>query len=115
MIDFTIEHVIDIESLAIRLGVHQVTIRRWFSRGLEHAKLGGKLFTSPEAVQRFSRQSNNAVSVRAVVPDRETRAAPKSLTSQGIIFGSEAVAPRKLGARTRRGTAVTPYRHDDCH
>jgi hypothetical protein len=33
MIDFTIEHVIDIESLAIRLGVHQVTIRRWFSRG----------------------------------------------------------------------------------
>ncbi len=90
MIDFTTEHIIDIESLATKLDVNSVTIRRWFARGLEHAKVGGRLFTSLEAVQRFSTQGENQVHIRAVEIDPETLAALRNLRSQGIGLDSEA-------------------------
>jgi hypothetical protein len=61
MIDFTKEEPLSLATVAKRLGVAVETVRRW-ARGiqgmqLETAKLGGKRFTSLEAIQRFSRQS----------------------------------------------------------
>ncbi len=56
-----------------RLGgrqIHTSTLWRWTSRGirgvrLEHVKLGGRIVTSLEAVQRFSERLNDAsVAVR---------------------------------------------------
>jgi hypothetical protein len=61
VIDFTKETPLSLAAAAKRFGVAVQTIRRWV-RGvgglrLETAKLGGKRFTSLEAIQRFSQQS----------------------------------------------------------
>ncbi len=37
------------------LGVHQRTIERYFEQGLERTKLGGKVYTSRAAINRFQR------------------------------------------------------------
>lgn len=90
MVDFAREQVIDVDGVASRLQVNQVTVRRWFKRGLEWCKLGGKVYTSWEAVNRFRRDGNNSPMVQAIVVDRETLAAIKSLRQQGFKIGSEA-------------------------
>ena len=60
MIDFTKETPLSLAAVAKRSGVAIETVRRW-ARGvgglrLETAKLGGRRFTSLEAIQRFSQQ-----------------------------------------------------------
>src|SRR5262245_19102635 len=100
MIDFAREQVIYVDALADRLGVSHVTVRRWFKRGLDYAKLGGVLYTSLEAVQRFSRQSDPVPSAESVVVDQATLAElRKSLKAKGIVFGSEARRVAELAKR----------------
>lgn len=65
MVDFAKENVIDVQRLAKRLDVSTDTIRRWFRQGLEKVKLGGRVYTSLEAVNRFSQP----VAVREVDPN----------------------------------------------
>ena len=58
----------DVAGKLPRLGgrkIHTSTLWRWTSRGirgvrLEHVKLGGRIITSLEAVQRFSERLNNS-------------------------------------------------------
>lgn len=89
MVDFTRETPIGVMALASRLSVNQITIRRWFARGLEFTKLGGKVYTSLEAVNRFQSGSNDGQrTVQAIVVDKETLAAIKSLKAQGFKIGS---------------------------
>ena len=61
MIDFKTETVLTLAGAAKRLGISVKTVRAWSKRvsgrKLETAKLGGKRFTSLEAIQRFSLQS----------------------------------------------------------
>lgn len=63
MIDFTRESQITLTAAAKRLGLNPITLRRWAvgcnGRKLETAKLGGKVYTSLEAIQRFSDQSDD--------------------------------------------------------
>lgn len=66
MVDFAKENVIDVQRLAKRLDVSADTIRRWFRQGLEKVKLGGRVYTSLEAVNRFSQPV--AVTQQAVDP-----------------------------------------------
>lgn len=54
MVDFAKETVIDVQRLAKRLDVSADTVRRWMRQGLEKTKLGGRVYTSLEAVNRFS-------------------------------------------------------------
>lgn len=54
MVDFAKENVIDVQRLAKRLDVSADTIRRWMRQGLEKVKVGGRVYTSLEAVNRFS-------------------------------------------------------------
>lgn len=54
MVDFAKEQVIGVQRLSKRLGVSTDTIRRWFRQGLEKRKVGGKVFTSLEALNRFA-------------------------------------------------------------
>ena len=60
VIDFTKEKPLSLASVAERFGVAVKTVRSWArgvgGRRLETAKLGGKRFTSLEAIQRFSQQ-----------------------------------------------------------
>jgi transposase-like protein len=58
MVDFAKEQVIGVQRLQKKLGVSADTIRRWFRQGLESRKLGGKRFTSLEALNRFSGESD---------------------------------------------------------
>jgi hypothetical protein len=62
VIDFTKEKALSLAAVAERFGVAVKTVRSWArgvgGRRLETAKLGGKRFTSLEAIQRFSRQTS---------------------------------------------------------
>lgn len=64
MIDFTRESQITLTAAAKRFGLNPITLRRWANgrngRKLETAKLGGKVYTSLEAIQRFSDQSDDS-------------------------------------------------------
>ncbi len=61
VIDFTKETPLSLAAVAERFGVAVKTVRSWArgvgGRRLETAKLGGKRFTSLEAIQRFSKQA----------------------------------------------------------
>ncbi|MBC7853632.1 MAG: DUF1580 domain-containing protein [Pirellulaceae bacterium] len=61
MIDFTKEKPLSLAAVAERFGVAVKTVRSWArgvgGRRLETAKLGGKRFTSLEAIQRFAKQA----------------------------------------------------------
>ncbi len=89
MVDFTRERPIDVQALAVLVNVNQITIRRWFKRGLEFCKLGGKVVTSLEALNRFQRDGQSSPMLQAVVVDSETLAALKQLRSRGIVFGTD--------------------------
>jgi hypothetical protein len=43
-----------VREIADHFTVTQRTVRRWMVRGLEHAQVGGKIFTTWEAVARFA-------------------------------------------------------------
>ena len=76
MLDLNTETIGTLSETAARLPrlrgkrLHASTLWRWTSRGirgvrLEHMKLGGRIITSLEAVQRFSERLNDAsVAVR---------------------------------------------------
>jgi hypothetical protein len=57
--------------------------------GLEYAKLGSRVYTNLEAIQRFGNQHPSPPQANVVEVDRETREALKSLRQRGIIFGRE--------------------------
>lgn len=88
MVDFTRERPIDVSALAVLVNVNPITVRRWFKRGLDFCKLGGKVVTSLEALNRFQRSGEQSPMVQ-VAMDRETLAAIKSLRGRGITFGTE--------------------------
>lgn len=91
VVDFTREKPIDVERAAALLLVSTVTVRRWMRRGLEFCKLGGKVFTSYEAIQRFSKPGDSSPIVNAIVVDRETLDALKELKQRGFKIGLEAL------------------------
>jgi Protein of unknown function (DUF1580) len=87
MIDFTIERLIEIKEAPsfIPGKPHLASVYRWFGKGvrgvkLETALVGGRRFTSREAVQRFvdrlSNERGDAVQVRT--PRQRTAAAERA-------------------------------------
>lgn len=88
VVDFVREKPINVTDLAGMLNRSPVTVRRWFAKGLEHARLGGTVYTTLEALNRFSRPGESTATIQ-VSMDRETLAAIKSLKQQGITFGTE--------------------------
>lgn len=68
---------------------HISTVHRWaFRRDLETIKVGGRLFTSTEAIQRFIARCTNPASSPLVAPSarrqHEIEAANKKLDAVGI-------------------------------
>jgi transposase-like protein len=90
VVDFVHEKPQTVSELAEYVGVHPVTVRRWFKDGLEYAQRGkGKAYSSREALNRFLNPTGVATqATTAVVMDRETAAALKSLAARGIHFGA---------------------------
>ena len=87
MVDFPRETIIDVPGVVERYRVTPDTVYRWFKRGLEYARIGGKLYTSLEAIQRFSRQSEP---IRQTFSDAESVRAIRELESRfGIRIGKE--------------------------
>jgi hypothetical protein len=89
VVDFVREKPIGVGRAAELLEVNPITVRRWFKRGLDHCTLGGKVYTSLEAINRFQR-GGESQAVQAIVVDSETLAAIRSLRKQGFKIGSEA-------------------------
>ncbi len=54
MIDLTRENPVSIKQVAEMFGVHRRTVEAWFGAGLERVKLGGRVYTTRAALQRFS-------------------------------------------------------------
>lgn len=57
MIDVAKEDLLGVAEVAAWLKVHRRTVEGWFSAGLERVNIGGRVFTSRQAIQRFSRDS----------------------------------------------------------
>jgi hypothetical protein len=92
VVDFVREKPIDVDSAAELLKVNALTVRRWFKRGLDCCKLGGKVFTSLEAINRFQTDMRSNPMVQAVVVDQETMAALRSLRKQGFSVRTESAS-----------------------
>lgn len=83
MIDLSSEQVLSLKEAARRLPrqangkkVHVSTLHRWCSRGLkgvrlESLKLGGRLVTSVEALQRFAERCSTAEPEQRVSPQKQ--------------------------------------------
>ena len=87
VIDFTKEKPLSLAAVSQRFGVTVKTVRSWArgvgGRRLETAKLGGKRFTSLEAIQRFSRQT--AQQKQLPFNSRSTRKRRNSENAQRLI------------------------------
>lgn len=95
MVDFARETVIDVRGACSHLRVTHDTVYRYFRIGLEFAKVGGKSYTSLEAISRFSRQSDTIANATPAVVERQAANVIRELKERfGIIVGQE---PRKNG------------------
>ncbi len=56
MIDLTKERPLTVKKAAEFLCVHPHSVRRYFKQGLEHVIVGGRIYTTREAIQRFARK-----------------------------------------------------------
>ncbi len=54
MIDLSKEYPMSIADVAGICKVHRRTVESWFLAGLEKAKIGGRVYTTREALQRFA-------------------------------------------------------------
>jgi len=91
MIDHSTEQLLTPSEAAKRLPsgrpgrkVHIATIHRWFDRGdLEFVKIGGRKFTSVEALNRFinrcNRQVRNTAPLQIIESPKGTAAARKAM------------------------------------
>jgi hypothetical protein len=75
MVDFATETVIDVRGVTEKFHVTHDTVYRWFKRGLDHVKVGGKVVTTLQALNRFVYGAGGVQPVVAAAPlfiDRET-------------------------------------------
>jgi len=103
MIDLRRETPIDVEWIAERFKVSKRTVSKWFARGLERLKIGGRVYSSIEAVQRFAAQceTTNAHKTEAIrkelrerwgiVIDGDPKPRAKPKAKRGPKTGSAAV------------------------
>lgn len=81
MVDIAVETPVSFQKLADRLEVCDKTVHNWARHGLEFIQLGGRYFTSYEAVQRFGSKST-APSTAPVTAAR--RSVPASRTKRDL-------------------------------
>lgn len=55
MVDLVKETPVKLTEVATRFGVHRRTVENWFDSGLEHCRMGRLVYTTMEAIQRFSK------------------------------------------------------------
>lgn len=76
MVNLAKERLLKVKELTERFRVHRRTVEGWFSRGLECVMVGGLLYTSEEALERFSQprdsRSRSTVSI-APTADEQRR------------------------------------------
>lgn len=103
MVDFATEMPVDVREVTQRFKVTHDTVYRWFKRGLEHAKVGGKVVTSWQAFNRFSRQSVSGRTAAApVLIDKDTADALKELRDRfGFRFSPEGGRDVQTKTKTR--------------
>lgn len=104
VIDFKTETVLSLAGAAKRLGVTVKTVRSWSkrvrARRLETAKLGGRVYTSLEAIQRFSEQRDDAPPTSAV---KNARARHRNHQQASRLLWDEFGSPSKKPRRSRKG------------
>ena len=99
MVDFATEQVISPQRLAKKLGLSTDTIRRWFRQGLESRRIGGKRFTSLEALNRFSGEPCSPS------PSKEVDEAMEGLKRLGVNVGKESYRDDRKGKSADKASA----------
>ena len=54
MIDLTRERALSVKQVVKQFDVSRRTVENWFSNGLEKTRIGRRVYTSLQAIQRFS-------------------------------------------------------------
>jgi hypothetical protein len=71
----TSENLIPIRDVTKRVPISMATVYRYLERGLDSIRIGGRRYTSQQAIDRFIRQQN---------PEREQVVAGRSATDRHI-------------------------------
>jgi hypothetical protein len=72
-VDFTTETPISLNEVAALFKVHRQTVGRWRDAGLECVWVGGVLYTSREALQRFTRPGKEKKKRKGVMAGRKKK------------------------------------------
>jgi predicted site-specific integrase-resolvase len=83
VIDLRKERPISIKRAAKVLDVDRRTIERWFQQGLDRIKLGGRVYTSREALFRFASQESHPVPSRKIITAQQ-RESDAYLAAMGV-------------------------------
>lgn len=83
MIDIRKERPLSIKRAAAVLDVDRRTIERWFQQGLDRIKLGGRVYTSREALFRFAAQESRPVPSRKIISAQQ-RESDAYLSAMGV-------------------------------
>jgi hypothetical protein len=85
MIDVAADELLSFDAVAKKLGVKKQTVGLWRRRGLECVRVGGRWYTTPAALNRFSVPSSAAkASAQAEAFRREVREAREELRGYGV-------------------------------
>lgn len=82
MIDFKREQLLKIDDVTHMMRVHRRTVEGWFKRGLERVRVGGLVYTSQEALQRFARDDSQYAPAEFSGSTKESIDAGRQLEAQ---------------------------------
>lgn len=84
MIDINREKPLKVADVAYKMRVHKRTVEGWFKRGLERIQLGGLIYTTEEALQRFAmdKTTRNSAATTFSSSTKESMDAGRQLEAQ---------------------------------
>jgi hypothetical protein len=83
VIDIRTERPLSVKRAAAVLDVDRRTIERWFNLGLERIKLGGRVYTSKEALFRFAEHDTQPAPSNKIITAQQ-RESDAYLAAMGV-------------------------------
>ena len=93
--NFVTETPIRAKAAAELMGVHRDTIDEWFAGGLENRKIGGLVYTTREAIERFSLRrageeaATSSVTAQRSAVERAAEARKQRMALRAAIAGKQ--------------------------
>lgn len=84
-INFAKEQPLSVRDACELLKISKATLYRWFQQGLEHAKLGGKRFTSRESLDRFAKMQEPSPAAKALAQSYSRRRSREEMLAEKAL------------------------------